>query len=152
MAQTRAQHEFAEFVAGVEPRLRRAFVGWCGVESARDATAEALAWAWENWGSVQTMTNPVGYLYRVGQTRSRPRKAGMLPAKPDGAIPLIEPGLQRALAHLPQQQLTAVWLVHACEWSYAECAEAMEISRSAVGTHVARGLSSLRDALEVPHA
>jgi DNA-directed RNA polymerase specialized sigma24 family protein len=40
-------------------------------------------------------------------------------------------------------------LIHACGWTYGEAAEAMEISRSAVGTHVTRALEALRRALEV---
>ena len=39
--------------------------------------------------------------------------------------------------------------MHACGWTYAEAAEAMAISRSAIGTHVSRALDALRRALEV---
>jgi RNA polymerase sigma-70 factor (ECF subfamily) len=140
---------FAAFVDAVEPRLRRAYIGWCGVDDAHDATAEALAWAWEHWDEVQTMTNPAGYLYRVGQTRSRGRKDGRLPAPATLGLPDVEPGLLPALRTLPEQQRTAVWLVHACAFTYAECAEAMAISASAVGTHVSRALDALRRTLDV---
>ncbi|MBK5223684.1 MAG: hypothetical protein JJE52_12610 [Acidimicrobiia bacterium] len=51
---------FAVFVADVEPRLRRAYIGWCGVDGARDATVAALGWAWEHWADVTDLTNPVG--------------------------------------------------------------------------------------------
>ena len=54
-----------------------------------------------------------------------------------------------ALLELPETQRTAVWLVHACGWSYAEVAEAMDTSTSMVGNHVSRGLARLRDLLEV---
>jgi DNA-directed RNA polymerase specialized sigma24 family protein len=40
---------FSQFVTEVEPRLRRALVALRGAEAGRDATAEALAWAWEHW-------------------------------------------------------------------------------------------------------
>jgi DNA-directed RNA polymerase specialized sigma24 family protein len=43
----------------------------------------------------------------------------------------------------------AVWLVHACEWRYAEVAEALGTSASMVGNHVARGMDRLRRELEV---
>jgi RNA polymerase sigma-70 factor (ECF subfamily) len=138
---------FEAFVAEVEPRLRRAFVGWCGIDGAHDATAEALAWAWEHWEEVQPMTNPAGYLYRVGQSRSRRRKEGRLPSPAELALPQVEPGLVPALRALPVQQRTAVWLVHGAGWTYAETAEAMEISASAVGTHVSRALDALRRAV-----
>lgn len=55
--------DFERFFGDVEPRLRRAFVGSHGIDGAADATAEALAWAWERWELVQTMENPAGYLY-----------------------------------------------------------------------------------------
>ena len=54
-----------------------------------------------------------------------------------------------ALLELSVQQRTAVWLVHGCGWSYREVAEAMDVSASAVGTHVARALEHLRTRLEV---
>jgi len=41
-------------------------------------TAEALAYAWENWDRLSSMKNPVGYLYRVGQSRAR-RGIGIRP-------------------------------------------------------------------------
>jgi RNA polymerase sigma factor (sigma-70 family) len=64
-------------------------------------------------------------------------------------LPDIEPGLVPALKRLSDQQRTAVWLVHACDWSHAEAAEAMGISPSTVSTHVTRALAALRDRLEV---
>ncbi|MBK5223683.1 MAG: sigma-70 family RNA polymerase sigma factor [Acidimicrobiia bacterium] len=42
-----------------------------------------------------------------------------------------------------------MWLVHACGWTHAECAEAMSISASAVSAHVGRALAALRHRLEV---
>jgi RNA polymerase sigma-70 factor (ECF subfamily) len=143
---------FAAFVESVEPRLRRAFVGWCGVDRAADATAEALTWAWEHWDEVRGLENAAGYLYRVGQSKSRVRLQGYLPPPDHVGLPEVEPGLVPALLGLPLQQRTAVWLVYACEWSHAECAEAMDISRSAVATHVRRGLETLRRRLEVEDA
>jgi DNA-directed RNA polymerase specialized sigma24 family protein len=143
------REEFAAFVRDVEAELRGAFLGWCGPDAAHDATAEALTWAWEHWGELQTKTNRIGFLFRVGQSRSRERKQGHLTAPADLGLPDVEPGLVPALERLPMQQRTAVWLVHGCGWTYAECAEAMEISASAVGTHVGRALESLRRALDV---
>ena len=51
-------------MARLEPRLRRALVALCGVEAARDATAEALAYAWQHWDRIAAMRNPAGYVYR----------------------------------------------------------------------------------------
>src|SRR3954447_2141911 len=62
---------FGDFVGLVEQRLRRALVAAYGAEVGRDATADALAWAWQHWDRVQGMANPAGYLWRVGQTSAR---------------------------------------------------------------------------------
>lgn len=140
------RNEFSAFVALVEPRLRRALAGAVGPDAAPDAVAEALAWAWEHWDRVKDMTNPAGYLYRVARSHSRvrpPRRVRFL-VQIAATVPEIEPALPDALHRLPEQQRTVVWLVYACEWSYAETAEAMGISRSAVGTHARRGLAALR--------
>lgn len=141
--------DFERFFQEVEPRLRRAFVGTHGPVAAGDAAAEALAWAWESWEEVQMMENPVGYLFRVGQSKTRRRQVPVLPAVAALGLPDVEPRLVPALLELSLRQRTAVWLVHACEWRQAEVAEAMGISPSAVATHVSRGLERLRACFEV---
>jgi DNA-directed RNA polymerase specialized sigma24 family protein len=142
---------FATFVAEAEPRLRRALVALRGPDDGRDATAEALAYAWTNWSRVETMANPIGYLYRVGQSRSRQRLHGHLPAGDTNRVPEVEPGLGPALADLSDTQRTAVVLVHGCQWTYQEVADALDITKSSVGTHIARAMTRLRTALEVDH-
>lgn len=138
---------FTSFVVEVEPRLRRALTALRGRELGRDATAEALAWAWANWAAVEEMANPVGYLYRVGSSRTRPRhERGILapePAEGHG----YEPGLHPALARLSERQRAAVVLVHGCGWTHQEVADALRVSRSSVGTHVDRAMARLRHEL-----
>jgi len=140
---------FAAFVDEVGPRLQRALAALRGRELGRDATAEALAWAWANWPAVAEMTNPAGYLYRVGSSRTRPRRmrAGLVAAPGPVEPPGFEPGLRPALARLSTKQRTAVVLVHGCGWSHQEVADALGISRSSVGTHVQRGMARLREAM-----
>ena len=141
--------DFDEFVGDASARLRRAFLGTRGVDDADDATAEAVAYAWEHWEALRTMENPIGYLFRVAQSRTRQRRSPNLPlAETVGAVD-VEPALVPALLELSPQQRTAVWLVHACDWSYREVAEALGVTVSSVGTHVARGLKHLRQRLEV---
>lgn len=139
---------FEDFVTGMRPRLTRAFVGCRGLAGAPDATAEALAFAFEHWERVRDMENPGGYLYRVGRSRTRPRKTPVLPSPTDVGLPDVEPDLVPAMLALPETQRTAVWLVHACGWSYAEVAEATGSSVSMVGNHVSRGMQRLRRRLE----
>lgn len=141
--------EFSAFMVLVEPRLRRALAGAVGADAAPDAVAEALTWAWKNWGRVRDMANPAGYLYRVARSHSRirPPKRVRYLVEVAATLPEVEPALPAALLDLPERQRTVVWLVYACEWSYPEVAEALEISASAVGTHASRGLAALRSTL-----
>jgi DNA-directed RNA polymerase specialized sigma24 family protein len=141
---------FEDFFVVAEPRLRRALVATYGIERGREAAAEALAYGWEHWSAVRAMKNPTGYLYRVGQSRSRVRRARLV-FTPDGhdAVPLVEPGLAGALAQLSERQRVAVVLVHGFGWQLREVAELTGIAVTTVQNHVERGLARLRAALEV---
>lgn len=136
--------EFEEFVAIAEPRLRRAYLGTVGFDRMPDAVAEALAYSWEYWARVSTMDNPIGYLFRVGQSRTRPHRQPRLPLLEAGRLPDIEPALAGALMQLPVTQRTAVWLAHGCGWTHAEIAEVLDVSTSTVSTHVNRALARLK--------
>lgn len=143
------EREFGEFVAAVEPTLRRAFAGHLPTASVGDALGEAFAYAWQHWEDVSRAVNPAGLLFRVGQSRLRRRREGF-PAAPDpGRLPHVEPGLGAAMRALPQRQRSVVWLVHGCGWSHVEVAEALGISASAVATHLTRGIDRLRMELGV---
>lgn len=144
--------EFIEFATVHEPGLRRALVAAYGTERGLEATAEALAYAWQHWRRVREMVSPVGYLYRVGQSRTRPRKRP--PLAPEWRMPAademrFEPALAPALAALTEQQRVAVVLVHGFDWSLRDVAELMGVTVSTVQTHLERGLGHLRTALEV---
>ncbi len=139
--------DFDEFVRLAKPRLVRALVAVRG-DDAVDGAAEALAYAWEHWDEVCAMRNPVGYLYRVGQSKTRRRRRPVLPAPEAIGLPDVEPRLIPALLRLPYTQRVAVWLVHGCGWKYSEVAEALETSTSMVGNHLSRGLDHLRKELE----
>lgn len=131
------------------PRLRRALAGQMRRDDVADAVSDALAHGWLHRERVLGMEHPVGYLFRVGQSKQRRRRQGFLAWRGDDRIPDVEPGLVPALASLPRMQATSVWLVHACGWSQVEVAEALEISASTVSTHVNRGLAALRTSLGV---
>ncbi|MEL6984765.1 MAG: hypothetical protein AAFO29_20220, partial [Actinomycetota bacterium] len=66
--ETDARADYVAFFDAGERQLRLALTGAFGVEVGRDAAAEALTWAWQNWDRVQGMDNPMGYLYRVGRS------------------------------------------------------------------------------------
>jgi len=104
--------EFSQFVERTEPRLRRALVAAYGSERGREATAEALAYAWEHWDAMQEITNQIAYLYRVGQSRTRLRRSRPLFVRSQDPEPWFEPNLVVALERLTESQRTAVVLVH----------------------------------------
>jgi RNA polymerase sigma factor (sigma-70 family) len=142
---------FARFVEDAEPRLMRALVGAFGSEVGREVTRDALVYAWEHWSRVAGMDNPVGYLFRVGQSRSRSyrRDRVWFPEVPASDLPEVDPRLPAALRRLSPKQRAAVVLLFVEELSEREVAEALEISRATVRKHAERGLAKLRNALEV---
>jgi DNA-directed RNA polymerase specialized sigma24 family protein len=144
---------FEEFIADALVRLRRALVARYGVELGVEACAEATAWAWANRERLLAMANPVGYLYRVGQTavrtQSRWHRAPLFPPEStDGDVPLPDSGLHEALAKLTPDQRAAVMLVHAHGYRYAEAAELLDIPVSTLKNHLHRGATKLRKILE----
>ena len=100
-----AVDDFEEFYVDAEPRLRRALVAALGPVRGHDAASEALAYAWEHWDRVRSMQFPLGYLFRVGQSRTRERNARVVFPSPAGAeMPWIEPGLGDALSSLSEHR------------------------------------------------
>jgi RNA polymerase sigma-70 factor (ECF subfamily) len=143
---------FRAFVARAEPRLRRGLMAAYGADRGREATAEALAFAWERWDKVRQMSNPVGYLFRVGQSRTRGRKQRIAFDRPADPEIWIEPGLPKALSDLPPRQRVVVYLIHGYGLTVSDVAQLLELSESSVRTHLRRGLSSLRRSLKVDQA
>lgn len=140
----------------VEPRLRRALVATYGPVDGRDATGDALSWAWEHWDQVSQMQHPVAYLYRVGQSAMRRFGSKPLPGEllSSAAVhtPEISPELWPALGRLSAQQRTIVLLVHGFGWPQSEVAELLEVNPSTVREHLQRALTRLRTELAVPDA
>ncbi len=139
--------DFTAFVNEQEGKLRRALVAAYGGERGREATAEALAYAWEHWERVSQMDNAPGYLFRVGQSRTRWRRSAPTFSPMASEPPSFEPGLIAALRSLSVRQRTAVVLVHGFGWTLKEVAELTGTSVTTVQNHLERGLSHLRRAL-----
>jgi DNA-directed RNA polymerase specialized sigma24 family protein len=140
---------FERFFESTEPRLRRALVAAYGIERGREATAAALEWAWEHRDRLAGLAHPIGYLYRVGQTRSRQRALRVLHGRPDWSEPWFEPELGAALRSLSERQRVAVVLVYGYGWTLKEVAELLDLKITTVQTHLDRGLARLRSHLEV---
>ncbi len=133
------------------PRLRVALVASFGIDIGGEASADAVGYAWEHRERLAEMENPVGYLFRVGQSsarrhlrRTRPLS---LPAVSTSFEEAVDPDLPKTLARLSERQRVAVVLVHVNGWTYTEAADAMGIDVSSVRTHVTRALTRLRKLL-----
>jgi DNA-directed RNA polymerase specialized sigma24 family protein len=137
--------EFRSFVVENELRIHRAFVAAYGAERGREATAEALAYAWEHWQQLKSVENIPGFLYRVGQSRTRPRKHPVtFELAPELQEQLVEPGLRAALTNLSTRQRVAVVLIHGYGWTIREVADYMGLRTTSVQNHLERGLRKLR--------
>ena len=144
------EERFSRFAADVEPRLRRALVAWYGVEVGSEATADALEWR----GSAGTRSRPwrtrSGYLFRVGQSRSRRyrRRAVGAPAGSRVGVARHRPPAARARSPVSRSvSAAAVLLVHAHGWTQTEAADALGCSVSTSRNHLDRGMRRLRAAL-----
>lgn len=136
----------------VGPTVRRALVARYGTEVGADAAADAIAWGWEHGQSISSMTNPGGYLYRVGQTSARRAHRRVtrsaFPVEPVWVDAPDLPGdVFDALHRLKADQRVAVLMVHGYGFSYRETADVLEVAESAVRNHVHRGMRRLRSEL-----
>ena len=148
---------FAEFAAGDGERVRRGLVARYGVEIGSEAAAEAMKVAWERWPAIAQMSNPAGYLFRIGQSRTRPhlqwrrRRVSLLEYAERTSNPVdshAHDELVDALELIPAMQRAVLLLVRAHGYTYAEAAELLDISEAAVTNHVHRGTRRLRQLLE----
>ena len=147
--------DFERLVAECGPRLHRGLVAAYGPEVGAEASADALAWGWEHQARLTSMRNPVGYLFRVGQSKARRYRRKAVPEVrevPNATEPTSDPDLVAALAQLTLHQRTAVVLVHGHSYHLDEAASVLGCSVSSVRNHIRRGLEHLHRELEDTHA
>ena len=144
---------FTQFAQGAEPRLRLALGAAFGFDIAQDATAEALAFAWEHWDRVTKASNPVGYVFGVGRNKARRslhrQRVPFLPPVRVSELPWVEPGLPAALGRLSERQREVIMLLHCFEWTLSEVSETLGMARGTVQIHERRGMARLRKDLGV---
>jgi DNA-directed RNA polymerase specialized sigma24 family protein len=150
-AEVDSQAAYEAFALVAQPRLERALAARFGAQVGLEACAYAMAYGWEHWQRVGRMANPVGYLFRVGETSARRQhRRGRLVVLPPEAPYVMgdpEPQLASALASLKPDQRVAVLLVHGYGWSYAEAAEMLDVPLTTVRNHLHRGIRHLRRTL-----
>ena len=138
----------------IERAVRRALVARNGVDLGCEAAAEAMAWAVEHRDRLDLIDQPIGYLYRVGQSSLRRQRRWARPAPvrfeaaDDGLSPFDREPFDRelfdALGRLSHDQRVAVVMVHCYGYRYRDVADVLGVSDAAVTNHVHRGLARLR--------
>jgi RNA polymerase sigma-70 factor (sigma-E family) len=87
--------------------------------------------------------------HRIVVEKNAPKPAPDMPSAEHGAMALLErSAVIAALRDLPERQREAIVLRYYADLSEAEIAAAMRITRGAVKSHTARGMATLRAALE----
>lgn len=144
---------FTTFVVENGPRLKQSLISALGGEMGREATSDALTWAWEHWDRIEMLDNPAGYLYRLARNRSvsyfRRRPNARFFSEISSDDPIVEPGLGPALARLSEMQRLTVLLIHGFGWTYREVADHLGVATGTVQIHAKRGMTKLRTDLKV---
>lgn len=133
---------------------------------AADAAQEACLRLYLRWDQVDSLDDPVAWLYRVGINRCRDYRRQLkraarlferLSAEAGAGGGAGEPAEQWApgaefanlVRRLPRQQRTAAVLFYQADLSTKEIARTMQISESAVKSHLQRAREALRPLVEV---
>ncbi len=142
---------FTEFIDSNGAGLRHAFIARYGPDVGADVMGDVTEYAWSHWNKVAKMQNPSGWLYRVGQSKSRRylRRPVRLPAPLPTSEPSVEPELPRILLALPHSQRVAVLLTHGFGYTVREAAGIIGVSASTVQQNAQRGLSRMRTEMGV---
>jgi RNA polymerase sigma factor (sigma-70 family) len=129
---------------------------------AADAAQEACLRLYLRWDDVDSLDDPVAWLYRVGINRCRDYRRQLkratrlferLSAEAGDGEPverwIPEAGFAGLVKRLPRQQRIAAVLFYQADLSTKEIARAMQISESAVKSHLQRAREALRPLVEV---
>ncbi len=155
---------YARFVVASREKLLRVLVAHHGPDIGAESLADAYAYAWEHWDRVSATTNPVGYVFRVGDRvgirrsmkarRESPRQStgsadDTRSSTLDDSTFGADLGLRSLLQTLSTRQRAAVLLVHGYGWSYRDAAETMDLPLTTLTNEVTRGLQKLREQMKL---
>ena len=132
------------------------------VPTAEDVVQDSFVAMHEGWRRLRNAESALAYLRHAVLNRCRsvlrhravvdkhlPNPPPDMPSAEHGALVLLErDAVVAALRDLPDRQREAIVLRYYADLSEAEIAAAMKISRGAVKSHTARGMTALRAALE----
>jgi RNA polymerase sigma-70 factor (sigma-E family) len=157
---TRADEEFTEFIAARLPVLRRVAYLLCqDWHRADDLVQIAITRLYAHWGRVAAMEHAEAYVKTIVirqfliDRRSGWSRRVMLRAElpePTGAWPDRDSALDvnAALAALPPRQRATIVLRFYCDLTVVQAAEILGCTPGTVKSQTAKGLDSLRRALE----
>jgi RNA polymerase sigma-70 factor (sigma-E family) len=131
-------------------------------QTAEEVVQDAFVAMHDGWQRLRNAENALAYLRQAVVNRSRSVlrhrtvvDKNMQKAPPDmpsaehGALAQLErSAVVDALRKLPERQRQAIVLRYYADFSEAQIAAAMQISRGAVKSHTARGMAALRASLE----
>lgn len=132
------------------------------ISTAEEVVQDAFIAMHDGWHRLKDADKALAYLRQAVVNRSRsvlrhrlvveknaPKPAPDMPSAEHGALALLErSAVIAALRDLPERQREAIVLRYYADLSEAEIAATMRISRGAVKSHTARGMASLKAALE----
>ena len=132
------------------------------ISTAEEVVQDAFIAMHDGWHRLKDADKALAYLRQAVVNRSRsvlrhrivveknaPKPAPDMPSAEHGALALLErSAVIAALRDLPGRQREAIVLRYYADLSEAEIAATMRISRGAVKSHTARGMASLKAALE----
>jgi RNA polymerase sigma-70 factor (ECF subfamily) len=135
--------------------VRAAFLIVADREEALDIAQETFARAFERWGQVSKMENPVGWLYRVATNQALSRRRQLryrLPLTRTHTEPHepADPALASALARLTPAQRAAIVLRFYLDLSVEATALVLKKAPGTVRALTAQGIATLRDDLGEP--
>ena len=144
------------------PLVRLAVLLVRDTPTAEEVVQDAFVAMHGGWQRLRDAENALAYLRQAVVNRSRSvlrhrtvvdknlQKAPPdMPSAEHGALAQLErSAVVDALRKLPERQREAIVLRYYADFSEAEIAAAMKISRGAVKSHTARGMAALRAALE----
>jgi RNA polymerase sigma-70 factor (ECF subfamily) len=145
-------------VRAIEELYRERFAGYCDAlatvtgnyESARDAVQEAFARALRKRRGLRRVESLAPWVwtiaYRLALDSRRQTWLGRV-EDVDPALPERDPELAAAMRSLPPRRRLIVFLRYFADFSYAEIAEACEVSEGTVAATLAQAHDALRAAL-----
>ena len=129
---------------------------------AEELMQDAFLKIWERWDRIESMDDPVGYLYRTAMNlfRSRYRRTrlairrtlGLATARDDFADADDRDTVQRVLSTLPPRQRAALMLTEMLGFSSDEAGRALGVRASTVRSLSRQGRESFRRRMEVDDA